>query len=68
MSWRFFIIAIALVAAFWQPAQAADETEAAQARASLERLRALRAERPGDGVLAYCWAWPSTHAGASSSR
>jgi len=34
------------------PAHAADEATAA-ARASLERVRALRVERPGDGLLVY---------------
>jgi hypothetical protein len=45
------LIALALGAA--APARAADDAQAAAARASLERLRALRLERPGDGLLAY---------------
>ena len=35
------------------PAGAADDTAAAAARASLERIQALRKERPGDGVLVF---------------
>ena len=42
----------ALIAHAAPPVHAADDATAA-ARASLERVRALRAERPGDGLLVY---------------
>lgn len=35
------------------PARSADDPATAAARAGLERVRALRSERPGDGLLAY---------------
>jgi streptogramin lyase len=53
---RWTLIA-ALLASAALPAQAADDDAAtaavAAARASLERVRALRLERPGDGLLAF---------------
>lgn len=46
-------ILCALLACPWIPASAADDAAAAAARASLERIQALRKERPGDGVLVF---------------
>jgi sugar lactone lactonase YvrE len=44
--------AVLLLAAIWAPVRAADDPQAAL-RAQLERIDALRAERPGDGLLVY---------------
>jgi len=49
---RLVALAAALLVHTAAPAQVADDATAA-ARASLERVRALRAERPGDGLLVY---------------
>lgn len=46
-------ILCALLACPLGPASAADEAAAPAARASLERIQALRKERPGDGVLVF---------------
>lgn len=56
MSKRTFCLWLTLVSAFlgcaWKPLYAADDPNAA-ARATLERIQALRKERPNDGVLVY---------------
>jgi streptogramin lyase len=56
------VVAAALLASTLPPARGADEDAAAPAaaRTSLERLRTLRAERPGDGLLVFYQAM--THA------
>ena len=68
MSLRAWLPIAALCVGAWLPAGAADEAASAASaasaspaasagsaaiRASLERIRTLRAERPGDGLLAY---------------
>ena len=54
MPWTRWIIAAALLAGAIVPARAVDDDAAtAAARASLERIRSLRAQRPGDGLLAF---------------
>ena len=56
MSKQTFCLWLTLVSAFlgcaWKPLYAADDPNAA-ARATLERIQALRKERPNDGVLVY---------------
>jgi len=54
-SWRRAIGALvaALLALVAHPLCAEDDATAAAAKASLERVRAMRAERPGDGLLVY---------------
>ena len=54
MPWTRRTALVALLAGHVVPARAADEDAAASAaRASLDRIRALRAQRPGDGLLAF---------------
>jgi sugar lactone lactonase YvrE len=50
---RIVSMVFVAAAATWIPAHAASDEAVAAARASLARIQALRAERPGDGVLAY---------------
>jgi hypothetical protein len=50
---RRIVFTMLWMAAAAMPARAADDEAAAAARASIARIQALRAERPGDGVLAY---------------
>jgi sugar lactone lactonase YvrE len=45
-------VACAFLSCVWKPIYAADDPNAA-ARATLERIQALRKERPNDGVLVY---------------
>jgi hypothetical protein len=56
MSTRILCFWLTIVCAFlafaWKPIYAADDANAA-ARATLERIQALRKERPNDGVLVY---------------
>ena len=47
------VVVAALFAQAVPPLHAADDAAATAARASLERVRAMRAERPGDGLLVY---------------
>ena len=47
------VVVAALCAQAAPPLHAADDAAATAARASLERVRAMRAERPGDGLLVY---------------
>jgi sugar lactone lactonase YvrE len=54
MPWTRWIAVAALLAGSFMPAAAvADDEAASAARASLERIRALREQRPGDGLLAF---------------
>jgi len=54
MRWSRWTLIAAVLAVAWLPSRGADDDAAsAAARASLDRIRALRAERPGDGLLAY---------------
>lgn len=50
---RSIFLTLAILLCPIPPAHAADDPAAAAARASLERIQALRAQRPGDGLLAY---------------
>ena len=47
------VLVAALFAQATSALHAADDATATAARASLERVRAMRAERPGDGLLVY---------------
>jgi sugar lactone lactonase YvrE len=47
------LIIAAVFACSFSPTQAQDEAATAARRASLERIQALRRERPGDGLLVY---------------
>lgn len=55
MPWtRWTVVAAALLASAVLPAHGTDDDAAASAaRASLERVRTLRLQRPGDGLLAF---------------
>ena len=57
---RCIVLAV-LLAGVFPVAGAADDAAASAARATLSRIQTLRAQRPGDGVLAYYQAL--THAG-----
>ena len=48
-----FALAVALLAQTATQVDAADDAAAAAARASLERIQAVRKERPGDGLLVF---------------
>ncbi|HEY0855815.1 MAG TPA: hypothetical protein VGE16_02085 [Albitalea sp.] len=50
---RSLFWALAALLLLSPPAHADDEAATAAARASLERIQALRVQRPGDGLLAY---------------
>lgn len=56
-------IVCALLAGAFIRAQAADDAATAAARASLERIQALRKERPGDAVLVFFQAFTHTNLG-----
>ena len=49
---RIMTLCVFLIGAFG-PADAADDAATSAARASLERIQALRKERPGDVVLVF---------------
>ena len=53
MPWNRWTVVVAALLAVLPVHGAEDEPAASPAQASLERIRALRAQRPGDGLLAF---------------